>query len=659
MRTTIYLIALATVLPLGLGAQPEFRCPPELEISLFAKEPDVVDPVAICFAPNGDAFVVEMRDYPYGFEGRRRTPGGSIRLLRDTDGDGRADFSKVFAEGLSFPTSVTPWRHGILVAAPPQILFLADSDGDDIADEKKVILDGFKLGVTDGNLSALHWGIDNLVHGSKGGSSARLHSPLNQLPPLALGNRDFAFDPDSGDYTASGGAAAGFGLTSDPFGRWFGNYNVSHLKMRVIPWRYMKDRPWLPDFPTTVNISDHGESARLFPISEAETRPNHPEQAGHFTSASGMLFVPEGSFHPSLDNCILGMDVVANLVHRDLITPDGPIFKGSRHADEGDHDFIASTDRHFRPTDIEFGPDGALYLLDMQRDVIEHPDYIPDNVRIGLDLRAGDDRGRIYRIAPSGKQLLRQAPSLNSTNPWSSETAHRQLLEDPPDEFLPPGEIASPATRARLLWVLHGLGRLTDAHIAAALDDPHPGVCENALALASQAHAWKIRTLAESENPRIRFLAALALGELDHPRKVASLAQLLVRDADLVWTRRAILTATRGARSPAGASRGLRAPRGPAGARPPRRREQRQCQRELAQRLRSQRAAPRGLAQRVAQERPTARRFHPDPRRLGKRGHPADRPSTARSASIVPASKTRETPAADRGGRTRSERPQA
>ena len=142
-----------------VAAESDFRHPPEIEITLFAKEPDVVDPVAICFTANGDAYVVEMRDYPYGFDGKKRSPGGTVRLLRDTDGDGRADFSKVFADNLSFPTSVTPWRNGILVAAPPQVLFLADTDGDDVADQKKVILDGFKLGVTDGNFSALQWGM--------------------------------------------------------------------------------------------------------------------------------------------------------------------------------------------------------------------------------------------------------------------------------------------------------------------------------------------------------------------------------------------------------------------------------------------------------------------------------------------------------------------
>ena len=233
MRAFILQLALVA----SLGAQSEFQHPPEIEISLFAKEPQVVDPVSICFAPNGDAYVVEMRDYPYGFEGKKRRPGGTVRLLRDTDQDGRVDYSKVFARDLSYPTSVTPWRNGILVAAPPQVIFLADTDGDDVADERRVILDGFKLGVTDSNLSALQWGIDNQIHGAKGGSSARIHSPLNEQTTMRLGDRDFAFDPDSGHFRATGRSTAGFGLTSDPYGRWFANYNISHLKMRIIPER--------------------------------------------------------------------------------------------------------------------------------------------------------------------------------------------------------------------------------------------------------------------------------------------------------------------------------------------------------------------------------------------------------------------------------------
>ncbi len=138
--------------PASQGAAATFAHHEDIEIRLFASEPMVVDPVAIAFAANGDAFVVEMRDYPYGV-GPNKEAGGTIRLLRDTDHDGVADEAHRFAENLSFPTSVTAWRDGILVAAPPQVLYLEDSDGDDRADHRRVILDGFKLGVTDSNLN--------------------------------------------------------------------------------------------------------------------------------------------------------------------------------------------------------------------------------------------------------------------------------------------------------------------------------------------------------------------------------------------------------------------------------------------------------------------------------------------------------------------------
>src|SRR5439155_2041369 len=100
---------------------------------LFAREPDIVDPVALTFDEQGLIYVVEMRDYPYGF-GTERRPGGTIRLLEDTDGDGKVDRSSLFATNLSFPTSIAAWRGGVLVTAPPGILFLKDTDGDGKAD---------------------------------------------------------------------------------------------------------------------------------------------------------------------------------------------------------------------------------------------------------------------------------------------------------------------------------------------------------------------------------------------------------------------------------------------------------------------------------------------------------------------------------------------
>src|SRR5438552_14379150 len=148
---------------------------PSLEISLFAAEPDVVDPVALTFDAAGRMYVVEMRDYPYGF-GPQRKPGGTIRLLEDTNHDGKVDRSTVFAENLSFPTSICAWNGGVLVASPPELIFLKATDGDGRADVREVMFKGFTLGVTDSNFNGLRWGLDNRVHGLNGGNGGRVTS---------------------------------------------------------------------------------------------------------------------------------------------------------------------------------------------------------------------------------------------------------------------------------------------------------------------------------------------------------------------------------------------------------------------------------------------------------------------------------------------------
>src|SRR6266850_1221644 len=167
----------------------DFNLHPALEMALFAKEPDVVDPVALTFDEQGRVYVVEMRDYPYGF-GPERKPGGTIRLLEDTDGDGKIDRSVLFAEGLSFPTSIAPWNGGVLVTAPPEIIFLKDTDGDGKADVREVLFKGFILGVTDSNVNGLRWGLDNRVHGLNGGNSGEITSLRKPGPAIPLRNLD-------------------------------------------------------------------------------------------------------------------------------------------------------------------------------------------------------------------------------------------------------------------------------------------------------------------------------------------------------------------------------------------------------------------------------------------------------------------------------------
>jgi len=146
------------------------------------------------------------------------------------------------------------------------------------------------------------------------------------------------------------------------------------------------------------------------------------------------------TFGPEYATSIFICEPVHNLVHREVLEPDGISFLSHRSADEGKSEFLASTDNWFRPVMAKTGPDGALYVADMYRSVIEHPEWIPEDVKRHLDLRAGHEKGRIFRVRPEGREL-RPIPNLNlmdtaglvaamdSPNGWQRDTVQRLIVE--------------------------------------------------------------------------------------------------------------------------------------------------------------------------------------------------------------------------------------
>lgn len=548
-----------------LATNGSFTLHPGLELSLFASEPDVVDPVALCFDEHGRVFVVEMRDYPYGI-GPDRKPGGTIRLLEDRNGDGHIDRSTVFAEALSFPTSVAPWDGGIIVTAPPEVIFLKDDDGDGRADTREVLLRGFRLGVTDSNVNGLRWGLDNRLHGVNGGNGGNIVSTRKPGAALPLRNHDFSFAPETGDLVATFQTSGGFGLVFDDWGRSFVTYNIDHFQHRIIPFRYLQRFGGFPPVEVTLSISDHGEMARIFPVSTPETRVNHPEQSGHFSSAGGMGYLGVPGFPGDLTGSVFVCDVVGNLVHRDVLHADGPIFTAKRSPMEQTNEFFASRDNSFRPVGLELGPDGALYLIDMQRDVIEHPDYIPAKVRDKLDLRAGENRGRIYRIAPRGNRLQplprlhTRSPTelvglLSHANQWWRTTAQRLIVSRHATNAAP--ELrrmladAHPLASLHAMWTLHGLGILNERDIIGVLSHRPAGLRENALQLAETLLPASARlnnaiiAAADDSDARVRFQAALTLGDIDTPDARRALHRIAHRDYAHRWSRIAVLSSLR------------------------------------------------------------------------------------------------------------------
>src|SRR5205823_3047900 len=185
---------------------------------------------------------------------------------------------------------------------------------------------------------------------------------------------------------------------------------------------------------------------------------------------------------------------------RDVLREDGPVFKAVRAPGEQKSEFFASRDNSFRPVGLELGPDGALYLIDMQRDVIEHPDYIPEKIRSKMNLRAGEDRGRIYRLMPKDAPQVEPCnlataststlvENLSHPIQWWRVTAQRLLVEKQQKEAIKPlKQLAQSGSQAigrlHALWTLQGLNALEASLIERALSDPHPGIRENALLLS-------------------------------------------------------------------------------------------------------------------------------------------------------------------------------
>ena len=172
------------------------QLPDDLRLELAAEEPAVVDPVAVAFDADGRMFVVEMGGYPTRPEGS--PPLGRVKRLVDEDLDGYYETWTLFADGLPYPTSVLPWRDGVLVTAPPDILHLRDPDGDGVADTRDVLFTGFPVENTQHNINGLTWGIDNWVYAANGGNHGSGHPAGRPEAAVSIRGADFRFRPDTG-----------------------------------------------------------------------------------------------------------------------------------------------------------------------------------------------------------------------------------------------------------------------------------------------------------------------------------------------------------------------------------------------------------------------------------------------------------------------------
>lgn len=559
-----------------------FQTLPGLRLELVAAEPLVRDPVALSFDERGRLYVVEMCDYSE----QDKDFLGVIRRLEDTDNDGRFDKSIVFADKFSWPTAVICYGGGVFVGAAPDIWFLKDTDGDGQADERRRVLTGFERSNVQGLLNSFNWGLDNRIHGatsSSGGSVRPLAGQGDSARPVPLRGRDFAFDPRTFAIEATSGGAQ-HGLSFDDWGRKFVCSNSDHIQLVMFEDRYAARNPHVSAPGARLSIAADGPQAEVYRISPVEpwrivrTRlrvagavPGPVEgggrAAGYFTSATGVtIYRGDALPAPFHGNAIIG-DVGSNVVHRKAIEPRG-VELVARRVDEN-RELLASTDIWFRPAQFANAPDGALYIADVYREVIEHPASLPPVIKQHLDLTSGRDRGRIYRLVPEG---FRQPPAarldekgtaelvalLESANGWQRDTVARLIHERQDAAAAGPlaklaNESKSPLARMHALYALAGLKALAPETLLARLADEHPRVREHAVRLSepllkgtagkgAAALRTKLVALADDDDARVRYQLAFTAGELPIAERNAALARIATRDADDRWARFAILT---------------------------------------------------------------------------------------------------------------------
>jgi putative membrane-bound dehydrogenase-like protein len=544
-----------------------FETEPGLRVELVAAEPLTADPCALAWDERGRLFVAENRGYPLG--GPDGSAEGIVAMLEDTDHDGRIDKRTEFVTGLTFPNGLLPWRGGLIVTCAPDIFFFRDTDGNGKADLKEVILTGFATNLTTqlrANTPAL--APDGWVYVASGLSGGKITSPkCPQRPALDL-KGDLRFNPDTGEYQATDGKSQ-FGQSFDEFGRRFGVFNRVQVQHFVLPSHYVARNPYLsfgevpqncPELIANPLMRGGGGAARIYPISANLTTAD--SHAGTFTAACAVHLYRGGGLPAEYQGHAFSCDPTGNLVHHDRLEPNGATFTAKRVRDQ--IEFLRSRDNWFRPCFLATGPDSALYVADMYRKVIEHPEYLPVEVRKRTDFESGKDLGRIWRVTASHlKSEISNLQSLNaaalvgaldSPNAWQRDTAFRLLVERHHTNLAPTlrkGVVTASTTPAGASLRLHLLALfdgLDDHTLAAGLQSKDAGVRESTLRLAELRLEQSPRLrrlalkLAEDPDARVRFQCALSLGPASSREAVNALARIASRGMEDRWTRAAVLS---------------------------------------------------------------------------------------------------------------------
>lgn len=511
-----------------------FKVAPGFKVELVASEPMIETPIALSWDDQGRLYVCEMRGYMHDVDGTGEDqPLGRISRLEDTDGDGKMDKSTVFADQLVMPRTVMALGDGALVAEPPNLIFFHDTDGDGVADKREIVAKNYASagGQPEHMANSATWMMDNWIWSSNHGARYRYQGgAFLTAPTQGFGQ---------------------WGRTQDDWGRQYFNYNSDFLRCDVVPpdfyarnprltettasnFKVMADQTTWPAGPTPgVNRGYDGKTLR-----DDGTLKSCTATCGA-TIYRGDLFPPEyrgNAFIP---------EPSGNLVKRIVLGENGALLTG-KNAAEGT-EFLTSTDERFRPVNAYTGPDGALYIVDMARGVIQHKGFLTYYLVANIQdrkLEAPVNTGRIYRIVPEGakpvlvklpRETAQIVPLLAHANGEVRDRAQRVLVEraDPASVEAVEKIAASgptPQSRVQSLWTLEGLNALTPAVISASLKDRDANVRAAAVRLADPSLAPELAKLASDPSATVALQLAFKLSAL--PGSEPTLIAMLAKSSD-------------------------------------------------------------------------------------------------------------------------------
>ncbi|MFY0654500.1 MAG: c-type cytochrome [Cyclobacteriaceae bacterium] len=553
----------------------DFQIQDGFEITLMAIEPLISDPVDMEIDEYGRWYVVQMHGYPLDVSG-----SGVVKRLTDTDDDGVLDKSTVFIDSLVLPTGIMRWKNGFLVTDPPNVLYIEDTDDDGRADVRETLLTGFAVSNPQHNVNNPIFGLDNWIYLSHEGAistktysdvfgdkgSAVLYPGIANSPSLPRNAYGLAvrFKPDSGqvEMLSSNGQ---YGHTFDPWGNHFFTSNADHLFHEALPAAYIQRNKDLGVSSGRQYIPKNGKGFGIYPITENQ---NHQllTDIGMMTSACGILWYQGGIFPSAYDNVIFSAEPVHNMIHADIVQRKGATFESINMLEN--EEFLASKDAWFRPVNHYIGPDGAMYVLDYYRKVIEHPEWLSEETIQAGELYEGIDKGRIYRIAPKGTATPGFIDKLNLSAKTSGEliqllehkniwwrTHAQRLLMDRQEGAIATELIAylnktnSPVGKVHALWLLEGKGAITSEIILDHLNDSNHQVRIQAIKLAEARMSNapelvdKLLSMKNDSKTELKYQLLLTLGYLKGESAEQARAEILFQHLDDKWFHDAALSA--------------------------------------------------------------------------------------------------------------------